>query len=100
MHSMFTDASSFNGDLSRWNASQVTDRHTMFTDASSFNGDLRARLHWFRFPFGELHYPHLNTDGQVAKQVLRCRPLPVWPHRVIAGSRAAAWNVQMWRAPA
>ena len=33
-------ASSFNGDLSKWNVAEVTDMNRMFAPASSFNGDL------------------------------------------------------------
>jgi hypothetical protein len=37
---MFTVASSFNGDLSKWDVAQGTDFADMFAGASSFNGDL------------------------------------------------------------
>ena len=37
---MFHDASSFNGDLSSWNVSSVTNMYSMFSGASSFNGNL------------------------------------------------------------
>merc|ERR1711970_576152 len=37
---MFFQASSFNGDLSKWDVSKVTDMSGMFYQASSFNGDL------------------------------------------------------------
>jgi surface protein len=40
MNEMFTEAESFNGDLSKWNVSKVTDMSSMFTEAKSFNGDL------------------------------------------------------------
>jgi len=40
MSLMFEGASSFNGDLSKWNVSNVTNMVRMFTDAVSFNGDL------------------------------------------------------------
>ena len=37
---MFLFSGSFNGDLSRWDTSAVTDMSSMFHSASSFNGDL------------------------------------------------------------
>ena len=37
---MFTNAHSFDGDLSAWDVSEVTDMFAMFHDATSFNGDL------------------------------------------------------------
>ena len=37
---MFKDASSFNGNISAWNVSSVTDMFGMFWGASSFNGSL------------------------------------------------------------
>jgi surface protein len=40
MKSMFTQFLSFNGDLSSWDVSSVTDMSNMFAGASSFNGDL------------------------------------------------------------
>merc|ERR1712032_124897 len=40
MWSMFYSASSFNGDLSKWDVSSVTDMGGMFCSAASFNGDL------------------------------------------------------------
>ena len=33
-------AESFNGDLSKWNVSNVRDMEDMFYEARSFNGDL------------------------------------------------------------
>ena len=39
---MFCDASSFNGDVSQFNTSNVTDMSGMFCDAISFNGDLSS----------------------------------------------------------
>ena len=40
MQYMFSDATSFNGDLSKWDVSKVTDMQYMFNGATSFNGDL------------------------------------------------------------
>ena len=37
---MFNGASSFNGDLSEWDVSRVTNMAHMFYSARSFNGDL------------------------------------------------------------
>merc|ERR1712185_211216 len=41
MNSMFCIATAFNGDLSGWNVSNVTDMGGMFQDASSYNHSLR-----------------------------------------------------------
>ena len=40
MSGMFSDASSFNGNISSWDVSDVTDMYYMFRGASSFNGDI------------------------------------------------------------
>merc|ERR1711990_842721 len=40
MGSMFHDASSFNGDVSKWDVSEVKVTDDMFNNASSFNGDV------------------------------------------------------------
>ena len=40
---MFCTATSFNGDLLRWNVSNVEEMYGMFCGATSFNGDL---LRW------------------------------------------------------
>ena len=38
MMSMFSSASSFNDEISKWDVSRVTNMANMFTSASSFNG--------------------------------------------------------------
>ena len=40
MENMFRYASSFNGDVSQWNTGSVTNMYGMFSRASSFNGDV------------------------------------------------------------
>merc|ERR1712070_1255273 len=40
MSNMFTAASNFNSDLSKWNVSKVTSMLEMFNDASKFKSDL------------------------------------------------------------
>ena len=42
MEGMFGDAKSFNGDLSSWDVSKVTNMIDMFANATSFNGDLSS----------------------------------------------------------
>ncbi|MDC6385596.1 BspA family leucine-rich repeat surface protein, partial [Muricauda sp. SK9] len=40
MSSMFSNAASFNGDISGWDTSNVTDMSGVFAQATSFNGDI------------------------------------------------------------
>ena len=44
---MFCGASSFNGDLSKWDVSKVTDMNQMFSCAKSFNGDIKSEIFIF-----------------------------------------------------
>ena len=40
MYGMFTRSRSFNGDISNWDVSNVTNMENMFLSADSFNGDI------------------------------------------------------------
>ena len=40
MQYMFHHAKAFNGDISKWDTSKVIDMHDMFRDATAFNGDI------------------------------------------------------------
>ena len=40
MSHMFAFAAAFNGDISMWNVARVTDMNRMFTWAAAFNGDI------------------------------------------------------------
>ena len=72
MSSMFSGATSFNGDLSGWDVSSVNDMSNMFSGATSFNRDLSgwntANLYsaWNMF-YGATawlnSHAHLNDDG-------------------------------------
>ena len=42
MNHMFAFAAAFNGDISTWNVARVTDMHNMFARAAAFNGDISA----------------------------------------------------------
>ena len=42
MSDMFSGAISFNGDISEWDVSGVTDMSGVFAGASSFNGDVSS----------------------------------------------------------
>ena len=45
MSSMFSDAKSFNGDISKWDVSRVANMSCMFLDAKSFNNKSFVGLH-------------------------------------------------------
>ena len=45
MSGMFRDAYSFNGAIPSWDVSSVTDMSGMFWDASSFDGDVSGMGH-------------------------------------------------------
>ena len=53
------NATSFNGDLSRWDTSSVNDMYGMFINATSFNGDLS---HW---DTGKLHRGSVTGVSQI-----------------------------------
>merc|ERR1712032_928668 len=40
MGDMFQNAAAFNGDISKWDVSSVSDMSSMFSKAESFNGDI------------------------------------------------------------
>ena len=42
MSNMFSDADSFNQDISSWNVSRVTDMRNMFANADNFNQDISS----------------------------------------------------------
>ena len=44
MKGMFHDCSSFNGDVSKWDVSKVTNMRNMFKGCSSFNGDVNTHI--------------------------------------------------------
>jgi surface protein len=59
MSYMFYDAAAFNGNLSSWDVSSVTDMSYMFENATSFNQDLCA---WEDiFPYGTASDIFLNS---------------------------------------
>jgi len=56
---MFSDASSFNGDISGWNTSNITTMSTMFSGAMSFNQDISS---WNVSNVTDMSYMFLNAD--------------------------------------
>ena len=84
-------ASSFNGDLSKWNGAEVTDMNRMIAPASSFNGDLSKwdvtrSLTWI--PWAESWADGYHDDGK-----LQCRsPLPPEAR----GRGAVGWYAVGW----
>lgn len=40
MNGLFKEAYSFNGDISKWDVSNVKDMSEMFMDSRKFNGDI------------------------------------------------------------
>jgi len=70
MNSMFSDAVAFNGDLSAWDTSQVTDMRTMFFFARSFTSDMSAwdtssvtSMYWMFVSATAMLAPPYNCPG-------------------------------------
>ncbi len=57
---MFASASSFNGNLSNWDVSKVTDMIYMFVDADSFNGNLS---NWDVSKVTDMTYMFVNANS-------------------------------------
>ena len=78
MNRMFAPASSFNGDLSKWDVTKVTDMSLMFYGASSVNGDISKlnvamSLTWFAC----LCMPRPSTvTSQVDAAKVQCLMVP------------------------
>ena len=74
---MFVDARSFNGDLSAWDVSKVTDMGAMFSGARVFNGDLNSwhtssSTKWTSMFAGAWHFNSRPEQlGRVAVTVMR-----------------------------
>ncbi len=57
---MFSDAYKFNGDISKWDTSDVTNMSSMLHGANSFNGDLSNWDTSNVVKGFEHHYFHVN----------------------------------------
>ena len=68
---MFDGATSFNGDLSQWNVSSVTEMDSMFYGTTSFNGDL--------------------SQWDVSSGYQYAIPCSIVPHPSTATSRSGTW---------
>jgi uncharacterized protein (TIGR02145 family) len=63
---MFGYASTFNGDLSEWDVSSVTDMIAMFNEASSFNGNLSSWDVSSVTKMGEMFYSASSFNGDIS----------------------------------
>ena len=69
MKYMFYDAQAFNGDLSGWDTSNVTTMHCMFRNAHAFNGDLSR---WDTSKVTDMDYMYSMFDGCPIETKHRC----------------------------
>jgi surface protein len=63
MQSMFRDAESFNGDISRWNTNQVTNMSYMFKNAILFDKDINRSLEDENDPFSNKFWDTINVKN-------------------------------------
>ena len=78
---MFKDATSFNGDLSKWDTRQVTDMFGMFYGATSFNGDLSKWDTRQVTNMGEMFLGATSFNGDLSK----------WDTRSLTAERKEEW---------
>jgi len=70
MEYMFREAHAFNGDLSRWDTSNVTTMSSMFWDAHAFNGDLSR---WDTSNVTEMGLMFIDCPIETKHKPPRCR---------------------------
>ena len=69
MANMFESASKFNGDLSKWTTSSLSNMYRMFQFASIFNGNLSNWDVSSVFSMGSLFYNAFDFNGDLSKWV-------------------------------